>query len=143
MGEDYLRKIIELYSNPTNVGEAELYGNPNAMGAAFGHTQFAPEGLLNAGVGVDYFPQSEVKVDPFAFARMQTNNGLDVSGSISKTQQMLDIAKGNVGVGATRTPDYTEFYGNVRGNALGGDYEIGGYKNPYDKGLFGNMTWRF
>lgn len=143
MGEDDLRKIIELYSNPTNVGEAELYGNPNAMGAAFGHTQFAPEGLLNAGVGVDYFPQSEVKVDPFAFARMQTNNGLDISGSISKTQQMLDIAKGNVGVGATRTPEGTGINANVFGKIMGGDYNVEAYKNPYDKGIFGNITWGF
>ena len=34
MDNEYLRKWIELYGNPMYSGEAEIYGNPNVVGAA-------------------------------------------------------------------------------------------------------------
>jgi hypothetical protein len=62
MDNEYLRKWIELYSNPMYSGEAEIYGNPNVVGAAASHTQLFPQGLLNLGGGVDYIPRAEDKL---------------------------------------------------------------------------------
>tara|TARA_R100001369_G_scaffold54570_1_gene81444 strand:- start:978 stop:1481 length:504 start_codon:yes stop_codon:yes gene_type:complete len=159
---------IPFYDQYGNKGFGEFgYNFEDLVGSAnFTNQKTLPNnGLLNITGGGSYQPFADNTVNPRAAINYQDPSGLNIKALMDEyrktagaeygpafaniTDTGKDVIKKlglqgqNFGANITDSNKGTELGVNAIFNMLGGQANLSGYKNPEDKGIFGNIEWKF